>query len=59
MKQCEAFGVSGVVPGSAEDVAARQKKIEAKQSEGVVEEVSEEFPSLGRMYEMLKNGGEK
>lgn len=59
MKQCEAFGMQGVVPGSAEDVAAGQKKIEAKQSERVVEEVSEEFPSLGRMYEMLKNGGGK
>lgn len=59
MKQCEAFGMSGVVPGGAEDVAARQKKIEAKQSERAVEEASEEFPSLGRMYEMLKNGGRK
>lgn len=59
MKQCEAFGMSGVVPGSAEESALRQKKIEAKQSERVIEEVSEEFPSLGRMYEMLKNGGRK
>ena len=57
MKQCEAFGVSGVVPGSAEDIVARQKKFEAKQSERIVEEASEGYPSLGRMYEMLKNGG--
>ncbi len=56
-KQCDLFGLEGVVPGSAEDIAVRQKQKELASNEVLINSVSEDYPSLKRIYEMLKNGG--
>lgn len=53
MKQSEAFGLNGIVPGSAEEIAFRRKQYE----QNITEEnflKMEDFPGLLKMYKMLK-----
>lgn len=42
------------VPGSAAEIAMRQKSEETKRAEKLMDSMKDEFPQLKRMYEMLK-----
>lgn len=58
-KQGNFFGIDGIVPGSAEEIAKRKAVYEAREKQRIIEEVSDEFPQLGRIFEMISNGGAK
>ena len=57
-KQSELFGWEGPVPGSASDIASRnreaEKKKELQKSEELMEEMKSDFPQLKNIYEILK-----
>ena len=57
-KQSELFGWEGPVPGSASDIASRnreaEKKKELQKSEELMEEMKADFPQLKNIYEILK-----
>ena len=59
MNQNEYFGIDGIVPGSAAEIAARRKACEIREAEKLIDEMSEEFPSLAQIYGKLKGGGEE
>ena len=59
MNQNEFFGIEGVVPGSSEEIAERRKAYETREAERLIDEMSEDFPSLGRIYGILKSGGKE
>lgn len=48
------IGERVIIEGSAESIALRNKEAELRKSEKLIEEMKEEFPSLARMWEMLK-----
>ena len=52
--QSDFFGRDGVVPGSAEEIAIRHREQDRREAEKLIDEVSEDFPSLGRIYDILK-----
>jgi hypothetical protein len=52
--QSELFGCVGHVPGSATDIAMRNK---VRHNEKLINDVSEEFPQLKNIYEILKRRG--
>ena len=60
-KQSELFGWEGPVPGSATDIASRnreaEKKKELQKSEELMEEMKSDFPQLKNIYEILKGKG--
>lgn len=58
-KQGNFFGIDGIVPGSAEEIAKRKTEREAREGKRLIDEMSDEFPQLGRIFEMISNGGAK
>ena len=58
-KQGNFFGIDDIVPGSAEEIAKRKSEHEACESSKLIDEMSGEFPQLGRIFEMIENGGAK
>ena len=58
-KQGNFFGIDGIVPGSAEEIAKRKTEREAREGKRLIDEMSDEFPQLGRIFEMISNGGTK
>lgn len=58
-KQGNFFGIDGIVPGSAEEIAKRKSDQEAREGKRLIDEMSDEFPQLGRIFEMISNGGAK
>lgn len=58
-KQGNFFGIDGIVPGSAEEIAKRKSDHEAREGKRLIDKMSDEFPQLGRIFEMISNGGAK
>ena len=60
-KQSELFGWEGPVPGSASDIANRNREAEKKKElqniEKTLDDMKEDFPQLKNIYEMLKGKG--
>lgn len=51
------LGTRVVIEGSAESIVLRNKEAEKRKAEELINDMKEEFPSLARLWEMMK--GEK